>query len=97
MEKNSVLLSIGIVDPAGVTVNNFLYGSHHKTIWKTLPARVMITCPCTHKQIYTGMNFDWPQFESVQIGERSTACPACGGEHSWTRADATLVADGAGD
>lgn len=60
-------------------------------------ARVMIICPHTQKQVYTGMNFDWMQFESVQIGEKSVTCPECGEEHIWTRADATLVADGAGD
>ncbi len=59
-------------------------------------ARVMITCPETGKPVYTGMTFDWHAFESVQIGEKSVSCPACGKQHTWRRVDAYLDEDGGG-
>lgn len=57
-------------------------------------ARVMITCPETGKPIYTGMNFDWGPFESVQINEKAVPCHLCGETHVWRRKDAFLDEDG---
>ncbi len=58
--------------------------------------RVMIHCPDTGKPVYTGMNFDWFQFETTTLGTRNIECSACGKTHQWTRADAYLDEDGAG-
>ena len=59
-------------------------------------ARVMIHCPETGKPVYTHMNFDWIEFESVTIGTRHMECPMCGKTHEWKRADAFLDDEGGG-
>ena len=56
--------------------------------------QVMIMCPETGKPVYTGMNFDWWSFESVQLPKSSIACPKCGEVHEWEKTDAFLQADG---
>ena len=56
--------------------------------------RVLIQCPETGRPVYTGMNFDWLTFDSLQLGEKSIDCPECGKRHVWTRQDAILQADG---
>ncbi len=58
--------------------------------------RVMIHCPDTGKPVYTGMNFDWFQFETTTLGTRKLECPACGKTHQWTRADVYLDEEGGG-
>ncbi len=57
-------------------------------------ARVMITCPETHTPIYTGLNFDWFSFESIEFCELPLHCPNCGMDHEWRKEEAFLVADG---
>jgi hypothetical protein len=57
-------------------------------------SRVLITCPETGKNIYTGLNMEWNQLDAVEIGEHELDCPECGQRHSWTRHDAILQADG---
>ncbi len=59
-------------------------------------ARVMINCPETGRPIYTHMNFDWLEFDSVTIGTKSVECPECGKVHEWTRHDAYLDEEGGG-
>jgi len=58
--------------------------------------RVLITCPETGKQVYTGARFNWQTFDSAKIGERKVRCPYCGEEHVWRREDADLDEDGGG-
>ena len=41
-------------------------------------ARVMIKCPESDKPVYTGMNFSYTAFDSVQIDEKSVYCAKCG-------------------
>jgi hypothetical protein len=57
-------------------------------------ARIMIMCPERERSVYTGMNFDWDEFDAVPIGEKSVRCPHCGQIHKWGRADAFLEEDG---
>ncbi len=57
-------------------------------------ARVMIRCPESDKPVYTGLNFEWPCFDSVQLGEKSIRCRECGEVHLWRRTDAYLDDDG---
>lgn len=54
----------------------------------------MITCPKLDLPIYTGMNFDWEDFDATPIGEKSLRCPRCGETHRWARVDAFLEEDG---
>ena len=58
--------------------------------------RVMIECPETKKEVYTGINLNWETFDSYRFGERKLPCPVCGKEHEWTRADAVLDEAGGG-
>jgi len=58
--------------------------------------RVMIECPETKKEVYTGINLNWETFESYRIGKNKLPCPQCGKEHEWTRADALLDEAGGG-
>ena len=60
-------------------------------------AQVMIRCPGTHRDVYTGLNFDWSALEWEPLGPMKMDCPACGKEHKWNAEDAFLRADGAGD
>ncbi len=61
-------------------------------------ARVMVTCPDSGRQVYTGLNLDWSALEALDKDEEhSFVCPSCGRTHSWTRDDADLIADGSGD
>lgn len=59
--------------------------------------QVMIRCPETGKDVYTGLNFDWSTLDWEPLGELSFRCNECGQEHAWTKEDAILRADGAGD
>lgn len=61
-------------------------------------ARVMVTCPASGRQVYTGLNLDWSALETLDGDEEHFfACPSCGASHRWTRDDADLIADGSGD
>ena len=59
--------------------------------------QVMIQCPATGKDVYTGLNFAWSTLDWEPLGELSFTCSACGAAHTWTKDDAILRADGAGD
>jgi len=59
--------------------------------------QVLIICPETQKDVYTGMNLDWFTFDALELSEQSFECPECGEEHRWTKSDAFLRADGGGD
>ncbi len=58
--------------------------------------RVLIECPDTGKQVYTGINLNWETFESYKFGAQTLPCPECGREHQWSRADALLDEAGGG-
>ena len=58
--------------------------------------RVMIECPETRKEIYTGINLNWETFESYRIGTRNLSCPKCGKDHEWSRSDAIVDEIGGG-
>lgn len=57
-------------------------------------AQVLIRCPTTDREIYTGLNFDWDTLAWQPLGEMELACPACGEKHIWNKDDAYLRADG---
>lgn len=53
-------------------------------------ARVLIECPITRHQVWTGMELDQESFDGATIsGERFT-CPACGQIHIWDKEEASL-------
>ena len=60
-------------------------------------SQVMIRCPATGKDVYTGLSFDWSTLDWQPLGELSFRCSACGKDHTWTKEDANLRADDAGD
>ncbi len=53
-------------------------------------ARVLIECPVTRHQVWTGMEMDQPEFDSATISGESFRCPACGQTHTWEKYDAAL-------
>ena len=58
--------------------------------------QAFIRCPNTEKDVYVGLNLEWLELESLEIGEQEILCPACGKTHVWTKADLTLRSDGSG-
>ncbi len=60
-------------------------------------SQVLITCPETGRPVYTGMNFEWSTFETLDLPEQSLKCPECGKIHAWTKSEAFTRADGGGD
>ena len=59
--------------------------------------QLFIVCPETGNEVYTGLNMDWFDFDAIELGEQSFKCPRCHQMHTWTKNDATLRSDGAGD
>jgi ribosomal protein S27AE len=53
-------------------------------------ASVMIVCPETGREIYTGIETDETSFAKLPDVLSRTQCPICGHEHVWTRHDARL-------
>jgi hypothetical protein len=53
-------------------------------------ASVMIDCPETRREIYTGIETDETSFAKLPDVLSRTQCPICGQEHVWTRRDARL-------
>jgi hypothetical protein len=53
-------------------------------------ASVMIACPQTRREIYTGIETDEASFAKLPDVPSRTQCPVCGQEHVWTRQDAWL-------
>ena len=58
--------------------------------------RVLIECPETGLEVYTGINLNWETFESYRFGEQRLPCPKCGKDHLWTRQDVTMDEAGGG-
>jgi hypothetical protein len=53
-------------------------------------ASVMIVCPETRREIYTGIETDEASFARLPDVISRTQCPICGGEHLWTKGNAWL-------
>ncbi len=53
-------------------------------------ASVMIVCPETCREIYTGIETDEASFAKLPDVPSRTQCPICGQDHVWTREDAWL-------
>ncbi len=53
-------------------------------------ASVMIACPETRREIYTGIETDEASFAKLPDVLSRTQCSVCGQEHVWTRQDACL-------
>jgi hypothetical protein len=53
-------------------------------------ASVMIVCPETRREIYTGIETDEASFARLPDVLSRTQCPVCGEEHVWTKKNAWL-------
>jgi len=52
---------------------------------------IMIRCPETDELIPVGIDTDRISFQSLpDVPASPVRCPACGGEHPWSRKDAVL-------
>ena len=53
-------------------------------------ASVMIVCPETRREIYTGIETDEASFAKLPDVLSRTQCPICGQEHAWSKEKAWL-------
>jgi hypothetical protein len=53
---------------------------------------IMINCPATGRRVSTGI--ETVDIEELPAVTAKMVCPACGGVHDWTKADASLVPSG---
>ncbi|CAN1724541.1 conserved protein of unknown function [Hyphomicrobium sp. 1Nfss2.1] len=52
---------------------------------------IMIRCPVTDELIHVGIDTDQDSFQALpNIMAAPVRCPACGGEHVWSKKDAVL-------
>lgn len=51
---------------------------------------VMIACPSNGEAVWTGIDTDAESFKRFPSLALSIACRACGGQHTWSKADAWL-------
>jgi hypothetical protein len=52
---------------------------------------IMIRCPATDELIPVGIDTDRETFDSLpEVPARPVRCPACGGQHAWSKKDALL-------
>jgi len=54
-------------------------------------AMVMITCPATGRQAFTGIETDPASVNQIPAINSRLVCPHCGGTHVWSMLDAELV------
>jgi hypothetical protein len=59
-------------------------------------ASVMIRCPNSRREIYTGIETDEASFAKLPEVLSRTQCPVCGKEHAWTKEKAWLAAPAIG-
>jgi len=52
--------------------------------------KIMIICPTTKQPVRTGLDFPRELFETINIRDTTTKCPACGRVHTWSKKDAFL-------
>jgi hypothetical protein len=57
---------------------------------------IMIKCPQTGQAVSTGIEVECDTFVALPEADAQLHCPACGGEHIWSKARAWL-ADGSSD
>lgn len=57
-------------------------------------SQAFILCPNSHKYIYVGLNLEWLELESLELGDQELTCPKCGEIHVWDKHDVTLRSDG---
>ena len=51
---------------------------------------LVIKCPNTGKELFTGIAMDEKSFESGNIHDNMVDCPFCGQMHVWQKEDAHL-------
>lgn len=51
------------------------------------PANVMIKCPVTGENTYTGWLIDAETLATLDLADTSTHCERCHEDHTWGRAD----------
>jgi hypothetical protein len=54
-------------------------------------ASVMILCPETRREVYTGIETDEASFAKLPDVPSRAQCPMCGREHIWSRQNAWLA------
>jgi hypothetical protein len=54
-------------------------------------AMVMITCPITNRQVFTGIETDPASIAMLPPVNTRLTCPACGTTHVWSMLDADLI------
>ena len=57
-------------------------------------SQAFIRCPNSEEYVYVGLNLEWPELQSLQLGEQEMKCPDCGEVHVWTKDDLLLRSDG---
>jgi hypothetical protein len=45
-------------------------------------ARILIKCPSTGKDVYTGLSTDKASFDGATLTQNQTGCPHCGKAHT---------------
>jgi hypothetical protein len=53
-------------------------------------ASLMIVCPETDEEVYTGIETDEASFRKLPDVPSPIQCPACGARHFWTKHQASL-------
>lgn len=54
-------------------------------------SQVVIRCPTSGREVATGISMDEASFESSTLENNVLGnCPACGGDHVWSKEDAFL-------
>ena len=56
-------------------------------------ASIMITCPATGRQVFTGIETHPASVAMLPPINTQLVCPACGSTHVWSMLDAELVPD----
>lgn len=59
-------------------------------------SQAFIRCPNSEKYVYVGLNLEWLDLETLDLGEQELTCPVCGKIHVWNKDDLTLRSDGSG-
>ena len=54
---------------------------------------VMIRCPQTGQQVFTGVETDRASFQRLPNSGGHLRCPICGKQHEWGKRDARLSED----
>ncbi len=59
-------------------------------------SQAFIVCPNSEKYVYVGLNLEWLELETLEIGDQTLTCPVCGETHVWNKDDLLLRSDGSG-